>query len=410
VSRFGRDFRLLFGSQAVSLLGDGMINVALAFAVLEVGGDASAVGLVFALRTLPLVASLLIGGVVSDRASRRTVMIGADLARLVAQGAMAALLIGGAAEVWSLAVLAGVSGAAAGFYIPAGTGLLPQVVAPDDLQRANGLRLTAMGVGEIAGPLVAGGLVVAAGAGWAIAIDAATFAVSAALLARMGRQTPVIGGQTPAGGQAPPPRFLHDLRDGWRAFRSRTWVWTTIVSASLFNMFWGVWTALGPVIADRELGGADAWGTVLAAMGVGGLAGGLLAIRTAPRRPLVAFALSGIAFATPLALLAEGPAVPLLAGAALISGVAMMFGNAVWESTLQREIPADSISRVSAYEWFGSTALRPVGLAIWGPIAIGIGFAETLWLAYALLLATSLVLLAVGDVRKLEHRSAVTER
>ena len=394
--RLGRDFRLLFGSQAVSLLGDGMINVALAFAVLEVGGTASSVGLVFALRTLPMVGSLLIGGVVADRASRRTVMIAADVARLGSQGVMAVLLIAGSAEVWSLAVLAGLSGAATGFYVPAGTGLLPQVVSPDDLQRANGLRLSAMAAGEILGPLVAGGLVVAAGAGWAIAIDAATFAVSAVLLARMSA--------APAAAEGPErARFLDDLRGGWHAFRSRTWVWTTIVSASLFNMIWGAWTALGPVIADRELGGAGAWGTVLAAMGAGGLLGGALAIRRAPRRPLVVFALSGILFATPLALLAETAGVPLLAAAALLSGMAMMFGNAVWESTLQREIPPDAISRVSAYEWFGSLAFKPLGLALWGPIAVGIGFGAALWLAYALLLVLSVALLAVRDVRTLTY-------
>ena len=392
-TRFGRDFRLLFASQAVSLLGDGMINVALAFAVLEVGGEASAVGLVFALRTLAMVGSLLVGGVVADRASRRAVMIGADVARLGSQGAMAALLIGGAAEVWSLAALAAVTGAASGFYVPAGTGLLPSLVDAEDLQRANGLRLGAMAGGEILGPLVAGGLVVAAGAGWAIAIDAATFAVSAALLARM-------RGGAARGAVANP--FLHDLRDGWRAVRARTWIWATIVSSSLANLVWGAWTALGPVIADRELGGADAWGVVLAGMGVGGLAGAVLAIRTPPRRPLVVFAVSGTVFATPLALLAAGAGVGLLAAAALVSGVAMRFGNAVWESALQRHVPSDSISRVSAYEWFGSTGLKPVGLALWGPVGVAIGFDAALWLAFALLVVSSGLLLVSRDVRELD--------
>jgi Transmembrane secretion effector len=393
VTRFARDFRLLFASQAASLLGDGMINVALAFAVLEVGGSASSVGLVFALRTLPLLGSLLVGGVVADRMSRRAVMIGADVLRLAAQGTMAVLLIAGVAEVWSLAVLAGVGGAALGFYAPAATGLLPEVVAADDVQRANGLRLTAMAVGEIAGPLVAGGLVVVAGAGFAIAIDAATFAVSAALLARMSAR--------PARPRAEGERFLHDLRDGWRAVRSRTWIWTTIASSSVANMVWGVWTALGPVVAARELGGAGAWGAVLAAMGAGGLAGGVLAIRRPSRRPLVVFALTGMVMATPLALLAEASPVAVIAAAALVAGGAMTFGNAVFESTLQLEVPADALSRVSAYEWFGSTGLRPVGLAVWGPIAVGIGFTETLWVAFALMIVTCAAPLAVREVRTL---------
>lgn len=392
--RYPRDFRLLFGSQAVSLLGDGMIRVALAFAVLEVGGSAASVGLVFAARLLPMTVALLVGGVVGDRASRRTVMIAADLVRLVAHATMAAALIGGVAEVWSLAVLAGIAGAATGFYVPAATGLLPGLVAAEDLQRANGLRLTAMAGGEVLGPLVAGGLVVAAGAGWAIAIDALTFAISAALLARVA---------DPPRAAAPAARFLHDLRAGWRAVRSRTWVWATIVAASIGNLVWGAWSALGPVVADRELGGAGAWGTILAAMGVGGLAGGILAIRRPPRRPLVLFAICGVPFALPLALLAEAAPVPLLAGAALVSGVAMMFANAVWESTLQREVPSDSISRVSAYEWFGSLAFQPLGLALWGPVALGIGFGPALWLAFALLVVASLALLLSRDVRELRY-------
>jgi hypothetical protein len=307
---------------------------------------------------------------------------------------MAALLIAGVAEVWSLAVLAGIGGAALGFYAPAATGLLPEVVAAEDLQRANGLRLTAMSTGEIAGPLLAGGLVVVAGAGWAIAIDAATFAVSAALLARM---SPRAARRREEGA-----RFLHDLRDGWRAVRARTWIWATILSSSLANMVWGVWTALGPVVADRELGGAGAWGTVLAAMGAGGVAGGVLAIRRPPRRPLVVFAVGGMVMATPLALLAASAPVALLAPAALVAGVALMFGNAVFESTLQREVPAGSLSRVSAYEWFGSSGLRPVGLAMWGPIAVAVGFAETLWLAFALMIVTCAAPLAVREVRRLE--------
>jgi MFS family permease len=391
-----RTFRLLFSAQAISLFGDGMINVALAFAVLEVGGSASSVGLVFALRTAPMVASLLVGGVVADRTSRRAVMVAADLVRLASQGAMAALLLAGSAEVWSLGVLAGVTGAATGFYMPAATGLLPAVVAPEQLQRANGARLTAMAGGEILGPLVAGALVVAASPGWAIGIDAATFAVSATLLARL--RLPAV----PPAGRA---TFLADLREGWREFRMRTWVWATVLVASLENAVWGAWSALGPVVADRELGGAAAWGTVLAAMGAGGVAGGLLAMWRRPRRPLVAFALIGVLFAVPLSLVAIPAPVAVLALGAFAGGIALMFGNAVFESTLQRHIPPESLSRVSAYDWFGSSAIRPLGLALWGPVAVTIGLGSALWLAAALFAALSLSLLALPSVRALRDQS-----
>jgi predicted MFS family arabinose efflux permease len=387
-----REFRLLFYGQAVSVFGDRMVAVALAFAVLEVGGSASAVGLVLASGALALAGCLVVGGVVADRTSRRAVMVGADLVRLASQGTMAVLLIAGAAEVWMLALLAAVSGAASGFFNPASTGLLPTVVAPEQLQQANGLRATAMSTGEILGPLAAGGLVASAGAGWAVAVDALTFGISAVLLSRL-RLSPGIARQATS--------FLADLKQGWEAFRSRTWVWTLVAFVAVSNMVWGAWSALGPVVADRDLGGAAAWGAVLAAMGVGALGGSLLATQVKPRRPLVVFALTGAVLSVPLALLAAGVPVPLLAVGALLAGGAMMLGNTVWESTLQRHIPGESLSRVSAYDWFGSLVFYPLGLAVWGPIASAAGLGASLWLASAVLLATTLALLAVPDIRRL---------
>ena len=271
-----REFRLLFAGQAVSVLGDRMVAVALAFAVLEIGGSTTDVGLVLAAGVFPLVGSVLVGGVVADRASRRAVMVVADLVRVASQGTMAALLIAGVAEVWMLALLAGVTGAATGFFSPASTGLLPEVVSTEQLQPANALRSSAVSTGEILGPLAAGVLVAAAGAGWAIAVDAVTFGVSAACLVML---------RVPTRVATRPSSFVADLRDGWVAFRSRRWVWTVVLYFAIGNLLWGAWSALGPVVADRDLGGAAAWGTVLAAMGVGALAGSLLLTQVNPGWP-----------------------------------------------------------------------------------------------------------------------------
>jgi predicted MFS family arabinose efflux permease len=388
-----RGFRLLFLGQGVSVLGDRMVAVALAFAVLEVGGSASAVGLVLACATLPLAGSVLIGGVVGDRMSRRTVMIAADLVRVASQGTTAALLIAGTAEVWTLALLAGLTGAATGFFSPASTGLLPEVVPPEELQPANALRATAVSAGEIAGPLLAGVLVAAAGAGWAIAADAATFAVSALCLWRL---------RVPERAARASASFLSDLRGGWHEFRARRWVWSFALYFAIVNMFWGAWSALGPVVADRDLGGAAAWGAVLAAVGVGALAGSLLATRARPGRPLVLVALTEALVALPLAFLAAGVPAPLLACAAFLSGAGIMLGNSVWQSTLQRHIPGDSLARVSSYDWFGSFAFYPLGLAIWGPVAGAIGISTALWIAFALFMAGIAAQLALPDTRELE--------
>lgn len=393
-----RDYRRLFGGYAASLLGDGMVAVALAFAVLGLGGSASELGLVLACRTLPLVACLLAGGVVADRASRRAVMVAADLARLASQGLLAALLIAGVAHIWTLALLSGVTGAATGFFNPASTGLLPLIVAPEQLQQANGLRATTMATGEIIGPSVAGVLVATAGPGWALAIDAASFAVSAAFLSRLSPRRREDREAT---------SFFSDLRAGWSAFSSRTWVWTVVAGFSFGNMVWAAWSALGPVVAQRTLGGAEAWGAVLSAFGVGGVLGGIAAIRARVRRPLAAFVGTGFVFAVPLALLAVQAPLIVLAAVALLSGASLMFGNTLWESTLQRHIPADSLSRVSAYDWFGSLAFYPLGLAVWGPIANGLGVETALWLAFALWTAVVLALLAVPDVRRMESEPAL---
>jgi MFS family permease len=386
-----RDFRLLFAGQGVSVLGDRMVAVALAFAVLELGGSASEVGLVLGAAWGPLVVTVLAGGVVADRTSRRAVMVGADLARIATQGTMAVLLISGVAEIWMLAALAGVTGAATGFFNPASTGLLPEVVPADELQPANALRATAISASEILGPILAGILVAAAGAGWAIAADATTFAISAVCLTML----------------RPPPRerrastsFLADLRDGWRAFRSRRWVWTFISYFAISNMLWGAWSSLGPVVADRDLGGAAVWGTVLGALGAGALAGSLVATRVRPRRPLLFVASFEAMFALPLACLAAGAPAALLALAACVMGFAMMLGNAVWESTLQQHIPADTLSRVSSYDWFGSFAFYPLGLATWGALAGAIGLHSALWVAACLLAVSAVALLAVPDVRR----------
>jgi predicted MFS family arabinose efflux permease len=385
-----RDFRLVLCAQSVSVLGDRMVAVALAFAVLEVGGSASSVGLVLGAATAPLVASVLVGGVVADRLSRRTVMVTADLLRLLTQGTMAALLVAGVAEVWMLGALAALTGLGTGFFNPASTGLLPEIVSADQLQPANALRSAGVSGGEFAGPLLAGVLVAGAGAGTAIAVDAATFAVSAVCLVALRVQ---------ARSARPPASFLADLRDGWMAFRSRRWVWSFVGYFALANTMWAAWSALGPIVADRDLGGAAAWGTVLAATGVGALVGSAVATRVDPGRPLVLVALMEGLFAMPLAFLAAGAHVGVLACGAFLSGAGMMIGMSVWESTLQRRIPGGSLSRVSSYDWFGSFLFYPLGMALWGPLAAGIGVHAALWLAFGLMATLASGLLVLPDTR-----------
>jgi predicted MFS family arabinose efflux permease len=258
------------------------------------------------------------------------------------------------------------------------------------LQQANGLRATAASSGEIIAPALAGVIVASAGAGWAFAIDSATFAVSAMFLA---------GLRLPPRLERAPSSFIADLREGWGAFSSRAWVWSMVVTSGLAALMWGAFSVLGPVVAEQDLGGAAAWGSVMAGFGIGALAGSLVAIRVRPRRPLVVHVFALALYVVPIALLAVGMPVGVLAAGTLFAGVGLMLGDAVWESTLQRRIPTEQLSRVSAYDWFGALAFAPIGLVIWGPIAVAIGIETALWVAAGLMLLVVLAPLAVRDVR-----------
>jgi MFS family permease len=387
-----RDFRLVFGAAVVSLLGDGVAPLALTFAVLDLTGSATDLGVVLATRTVGLVGSLLVGGVAADRLSRRSVMIGADLIRLGSQGVAGVLLVSGHATVAELAVSQGLVGAATGFFNPASSGLLP-TVSGRWLQQANSLLGMAMAAGGIAGPAIAGVLVAAATPGVALVADAGTYGASALLLARVGRDV------RPSAGTA--ARFWAELRDGFAEVRSRTWLWATVLVLSIVNATGVAFSVLGAVIVRRDLGGAGAWAVILAAQGVGALVGGSALLRLRPRRPLLVATLIGLLPVLPTFLMAIPAPVALIALAGLAAGVGNMVFNTLWETTLQQHVPEAARSRVSSYDWFGSLALQTVGFALIGPLAAGIGDSSALWLCGAIELAAVASLLAIRDIRTL---------
>jgi predicted MFS family arabinose efflux permease len=388
-----REFRLLFVGQTVSLLGDGMVGVALSFAILDLTGSVSDLGFVFAARTIPLVVFLLVGGVFADRMPRRAVMLTADAIRLATQGVIAALLISGHAQIWELVVTQAFYGMATAFFNPASTGLIPTVVSAARLQQANALRGLSMAAGNVAGPALAGVLVATASPGWALAVDSASFGVSAFFLARL---------RLPAHERLPVKPFLDDLHEGWREVASRTWVWSILLFAGVGNMAGAVFFILGAYVAKRSLGGAGAWALITAAIGVGSIVGGVLALHLRPRRPLLTANIGLAFFALPPALLAlHVPAAGVAVGA-LFSGLAGAVFNPLWETSLQRHIPRRALSRVSAYDWLVSLALQPIGQMLVGPIAAGIGINATLWGAAGIFVVGAAAVLAVKDVRELE--------
>ena len=340
-----------------------------------------------AARTIPEVALLLGAGVVADRRSPRAVLVLADSARALTQGLTAVLLITGEAELWHLAALQAAYGSAEAFSGPARSSLIADVVAPEKLQAANSLRAFAESIAQIAGPALAGVLVVAVGPGWGLAVDAASFGASAALLATLAVVSPPSRATR---------RMLADLRDGWRAFRSIDWLWRGVVTMSLWNAAWGAYAVLGPVVAEKPA----LWAAVSTAWGIGAVAGGLLLVRLRPRRP-------GLLFTVGLAL-GSGPAPALALGlpaaavaAAAVAGAGLVGFNATWESVVQREVPRESLSRVVAYDRFGSFALGPVGFVLGGLLAEPLGPSTALLLAGLAMAALSAFLWSFASVRAL---------
>lgn len=390
-----RNFCLLFAGQATSFVGDGMVPVAVAFAVLGLTGSVADVGLVFAARLAPLACFLIIGGVIADRLSRRTVVIVADLIRCGSQGLLAALLLSGHAHLWQLLVLQAVHGVASAFFNPAVSGLAPEMVAPDQLQQANALRWGANSLGNVAGPALAGVLVATIGAGAAFAVDAATFAASAASLLAL---RPLLAEK------AQPQTLVQDLRAGWTEFRSRTWLVTANIVAALGNaLVLAPFLVIGPAVCRTSLSGAGAWALISASFGAGAVAGGIVALRVRPRRPiLIGLSLTAL-HAGPLALLAlRAPAI-VIAIASFAAGSQLTFLNVLWETTLQRLIPPHLLSRVVAYDWVSALVFAPIGYAVAGALAGGaLGVNRTLWMAAGVAVLLAAVVPLVGDVRRLE--------
>ncbi|TQS28569.1 MFS transporter [Microbispora sp. KK1-11] len=378
-----RNFTLYFGARTISLLGDAMMPVASALAIGKVYGIAG-VGYVLALWTASAVLVMVFGGVVADRIGARRLMIGADVVRVVTQGVVAVAFLGGAPPYALLLAMAFLSGTAAGMFEPGVNGMVPLVAG--DPQRANATLKIAEAVTQLAGPALAGVLVVVAGPVFVYTVDAATFLVSAVCLLLVRVAVP----------RPEPSGVLSDLRRGWEEFTARSWMWSVI----LVWVFWGV-LVVGPYVPlSSQVIGAD-YGWVMSALGLGTVLGGLVAIRLRPRRPLAAgaVALSGYA-AVPLTV-ALGLPLPLLMAGHLLGGCAWAFWSVMWSTSVQTQVAPDVVNRVNAYQVAGSVAGMTVGQAMAGPVTALVE-PRTFMLGSALVTAGVVAaLLSITPVRRL---------
>ncbi|MEU6273977.1 MFS transporter [Streptomyces populi] len=391
-------FARLFIGQSLSVLGDRVSFVAVPFAVLSVGGSASDVGLLAAAGLVPMLLFALVGGVWADRFPRHRIMLVSDLVRFVVQGTAAALLLTGVAEVRHLVLLMIVFGTADAFFMPAATGLMPLLVGADRLREANALRGFVQSAGLVVGPALAGGLVALAGSGGALAVDALTFAVSAAFLARLAPRDPAPG-EPPS---APGGRFLGELRAGWTQVRSRTWVWSGMAAISVYHVV--VLPAvfvLGPVLAEDEWGGAAGWAVVTAGFGIGSVVGDVCAYRIEVRHPMALAAAALAVGSCQAVVIGSGATLAVITALEAVTGVAVSLFFVSWETALQTHIPEAALSRVSSYDYLLSTGLMPLGLALAGPVSDSLGVRPTLYGMTLVAVPAALALLCVPAVRRL---------
>ncbi|MEV4474233.1 MFS transporter [Nonomuraea sp. NPDC049504] len=391
-----RRFSLLLTARTISMLGSSFAPVALAFGVLNLpGATATTLSVVLTAQSLPMILFMLIGGVIADRLPRQRVMMAGEFLLATGYLGLAVMLLTGWTPLGALAAAAALAGVASAVTYPALTGIIPEVVPADRLQTGNALLGLGANASRVAGAVLGGATVVLFGGGWALAVSGAMFAVAGLLIANL-RLTPGERARQEA------HSVLADLRDGWREFRSRQWIWVVVAQFSLLVMAvqagHGV---LGPLMAKESLGGPAAWSAFLTGEAVGTIVGVLVSLRVRPRRPILVAVLLCLPTALPYVTLGVGAPLWAIVGAAFVLGVCFDVFGVLWQTTMQREVPPEALSRVSSYDVLGSLMFGPIGLLLAGPAAAVFGTQQALLGCAALVLLSTLAALLSPGVRNL---------
>ncbi|MGW1104038.1 MFS transporter [Streptomyces sp. NPDC002540] len=386
-----RAFRLLFIGRTLSLLGDAAIPTALSLAVYLATGSTGALALVLGCAMVPKLLLLPLGGVVGDRFNARTVALTTDLVRCATQLFVGAELLGGSPALWQIAVAEAIGGAAGAFAMPTVSPLIRGTVPESGLLRANSLMAVVNSATRLGGPALAGALILTAGPGWAFVLDGASFAVSAALLSAMKvRHIPI-----------PRRSLISDLKEGWSEVRGRDWYWTSLIAHAVWNGAAAVLMTVGPALFVHELGGKGVWVALLQTGAAGLLLGSLLAGRARPRRPVLIANLGLATYALPLGLLAVHAPAAVTIAAYGVAQAGLGFLNPVWETAVQSAVPAQTLARVTSYDWLLSLGAMPLGYTL-APLAASAWGAEVpLAVAAVAVGAACLATAAVPGVRRL---------
>jgi DHA3 family tetracycline resistance protein-like MFS transporter len=394
-----RDFRLLWTGMTVSLLGDGVFLVAIAWQVYLLSNAPTALAVVGLAMTLPHVLFLLLGGVVSDRIDRRRVMLWADVVRGLAIGTMGLLSVTGTVELWHLMALSALYGAGTAFFGPAFDAIVPDIVPAELLGEANSLdQFVRPAALRLLGPAVGGALIAAVGVGWAFVVDGASFAVSVVTLLAM-HPRPI---EREARGES----AAREIREGFSYVRAHVWLWGTFAAATVaYLLFMGPTEVLVPYVVKNDLGGgAGTLGLVFAMGGVGAIgAAAVMGQRGLPRRfitfmyvawALATFAVAGYGLAT-----RSWHAM----AACLVFNALETAGTIVWATAKHRLVPTALLGRVASFDWFISIGLVPVSFALTGPVSAAIGVQTTLILAGVLGGLVTLAGLFLPGMRRVER-------
>jgi transmembrane secretion effector len=412
-----RNFALLWAGMTVSLLGDGVLLIALAWKVYELSNTPAAMAVVGVAMTVPHVAFLLAGGVASDRFDRRRLMIASDAVRGGAVAVLGVLAVAGQLRLWQILPLVALYGGATAFFGPAFDALVPDVVAADQLTQANAVeQFIRPAAHRLAGPALGGLLIAAGGSGFAFLFDAATFAVSMACLVRV--RPHAVAAVAGLDEKVGPEEDAHagtlagafadaaaDIGEGFRFVRANPWLWATLLAAAFaYLLFTGPVEVLLPYLVKNELGGGPGTlGLVLAAGGLGAIGAALAVGRLGAPKRCMTFVYVAWTVST-LALVGYG-----LAHAAWQAMVVCVVFNAletagtvVWLTTKQRLVPRHLLGRVSSFDWFISTGLVPLSFAVVAPVTAAIGARSTFLLAGGLGAAVTLAFLFVPGVRAVD--------